>query len=69
MAKNKYYYGVANKENGKLLLDCGRLPFFYRKKVAKECADSFNNYCVIRVDISKIEKAILSGKVNKKDKL
>lgn len=61
MANNKYYYAIVNKENGKLLLDEGRLPIYYNKSVAKDTAKNFTDYVVHPILIEGFDYAIFRG--------
>lgn len=51
------------KDNGNLLLDCGRLPIFYNRKVAKQLMDEFSvdkeKYTIQPVPIDQLEKVLL----------
>lgn len=55
MSKPKYYYAVVNKENGRLLTEDHKLPFYWIKRIAQETVKKFNGYIVIRVNIEDIE--------------
>jgi len=61
MSKQKYYYAVVKKDNGNLLLEGHKLPFYWLKKIAKETADKFEGYIVTRINLCDIEKLILSS--------
>lgn len=56
--KQKYYYAVVNR-NGQLILDCGRLPIFWNKKVAIVHAGKFKGE-VKRINHDDIAKSFLS---------
>jgi len=62
MAQTKYYYAVVREDNGKLLLEDHKLPFYWLKKIAKETAKKFDGYIVTRINIADVEKLILSSK-------
>ena len=61
MAKAKYYYGIVNKENGTMLLEDGKLPFYWNRKIAKERCAGFSKYCVVRLDLETINNLILKS--------
>lgn len=54
----KNYFIVVHKVTGELLLDGGRLPIFWMRKVAKKVADNFPGYTVKPVDIKELEALI-----------
>lgn len=54
----KNYFIVVNKVTGELLLDGGRLPIFWMRKVAKQVADNFPGYTIKTVDIKELETLI-----------
>lgn len=58
MSKN--YFAIVHQESGKLLLKDGRLPIYWRKDVAREEAKDYPGYIVQLVDITQLEKLILS---------
>ena len=62
MANSKYYYAVVREDNGNLLLEDHKLPFYWLKKIAKEQANKFHGYIITRINIEDMEKLILSSK-------
>jgi len=62
MAKAKYYYGIVNKENGSMLVEDGKLPFYWNRKVAKERCEGFSKYCVVKMELETINDLILKAK-------
>lgn len=60
MAKRKYCYAIVKKDNAALLLDCGRLPIYWNKKVATERCKDFKGYCVQPILLDKMEDIILN---------
>lgn len=57
--KEKYFYAIVNKENSKMLIEDGKLPFYWNRKVAKERCKDFSNHCVVRMDLKAIQETIL----------
>lgn len=63
MAKSKYCYVIANEENGNMLLEDGKLPIYWNKKVAKKRQFKFGNKWVVhKIELATIEKIVLSSK-------
>lgn len=62
MAKSKYCYVLANKDNGTMLLEDGKLPIYWNKKVAKERCLNFDGYVVHKLFLSDIEGMVLNSK-------
>jgi hypothetical protein len=62
MSKSKYFYIIVDKENGQMLLEDGKLPFYWNKKIAKERCVSFDGYVVHKLLLSEIETMILQSK-------
>lgn len=54
----KNYFIVVHKVSGEILLDGGRLPIFWMRKVAKQVADNFPGYTVKPVDIKELKSLI-----------
>ena len=60
MAKSKYCYVIVDKENGNMLLEDGKLPFYWNKKVAKQRQSLFGNkWIVCQIELSDIEEVII----------
>jgi hypothetical protein len=51
----KNYFVVVHKKTGEILLDSGRLPIFWMRRVAKEVADNHANYVVKPISIYEFE--------------
>ena len=63
MSKRKYCYVIANKENGDLLVENAKLPFYWIKSVAKERQKAFSDkYGVFKIELKDIEKLVLGSK-------
>ncbi len=63
MAKSKYCYVIANEENGNMLVEDGKLPIYWSKKVAKERQLLFGDkYVVHKIELATIENIVLSSK-------
>ncbi len=62
MSKSKYFYIIVDKENAKMLLEDGKLPFYWNKTAAKMRCKSFQGHIVNRLFLSDIESMILHSK-------
>ena len=62
MSKLKYHYCIVNKENGYMLIQDGKLPMYWMKKLAQEECKNFTGYVVVRIPVDSIQKLILSSK-------
>lgn len=62
MSKSKYYYAIVDKENGNMLLEDGKLPFYWNKGIAKERCINFYGYVVHKLSLSEIESMILHSR-------
>lgn len=58
MAKSKYCYVIVNYENGNMLLEDGKLPIYWNKKVAKERCSNFKGCVVQKLKLIDIENLI-----------
>jgi len=59
MAKRKYCYVIVNKENGNMLVEDNKLPFYWDKEVAKRRCLDFNTHLVQKIVLEDIENLIL----------
>jgi len=62
MAKSKYCYVLADSENRSMLLEDGKLPIYWNKRVAKERCSNFKGYVVRKLFLSDIEGMVLNSK-------
>lgn len=60
--RQKYVYAIVHAHKYNLLLEGGKLPIYWLKKVARERCKLFPNYIVIRVKENQLTNLILSGK-------
>jgi len=66
MSNQKYYYAVVKSENGKLLFEDHKLPFYRRYDIAKDVAKNFKGYTVTKFPCEDIDKIILKSNPDQK---
>lgn len=60
MAKQKHCYAIVNQNTGQLLLEDGKLPIYWNKKVAQEMVKRFNGFCIEPVLLEELRRFILT---------
>ena len=60
MGKTNYCYVIVDKDNGSMLIEDGKLPFYWNKKVAKERCYWFSKHCVRKIKLEEINDLIES---------
>jgi hypothetical protein len=60
--KSKYVYVIVDSKTNAMLLDCGRLPIFYRKKVANNSLKDFttdtDKYCIKTIELKDLYMSV-----------
>ena len=67
MAKSKYCYVIVRKENGTMLLEDGKLPFYWNKNVAINRCNTVggftaNKWVVHKLLLTELQAMILNSK-------